>query len=175
MTDYSKVEKGSQYLGKQTFKYGIMPHAGNWEEANVWQESERFNLELTAAMVGPSKYGKNPTSKSFLEFKQEGIHVSAIKKSEDGNGWVVRLFNPFITKKNCTFCLNDGKTYEAEVLSPVERVRAEFELAKDNCVEWNKAELTNLEENPISTLEIDKRGFISIDIEPKKIITVKIS
>ena len=44
MQDYSGWDKGSQCIGKNTFRYAFMPHSGDWEEGKVWTESDNFNL-----------------------------------------------------------------------------------------------------------------------------------
>ena len=48
----------------------------------------------TEAQIGPSPDGKLPLAHSFLETGNEALHVSTVKQSENGEGWVVRLFNP---------------------------------------------------------------------------------
>ena len=93
MLDYSQTDKGSQCLGKHSFRYAVMPHAGDWEKAKLWQAADRFNLAFVAAQTGPTAHGTQPLSRSFLEVKPEGLHVSAVKRSENGQGWIVRLFN----------------------------------------------------------------------------------
>ncbi len=102
MTDYSKQDKGSQCLGQHTFRYGFMPYAGDVESAQVWQAAERFNHKVRVAQVGPTATGqKLPLSHSFLEIGNSALHVSTVKQSEDGNGWIVRLFNPTALIKFC--------------------------------------------------------------------------
>lgn len=101
MQNYSDWDKGSQCIGVNTFRYAFMPHKGDWEEGNVWQESERFNLYCTAAQLAPTAHGKNPLTHAFLELKDECLNVSGIKKSEDGEGYIVRLFNP-LTRRSRT-------------------------------------------------------------------------
>ena len=39
----------SQCLGPQDWSYGIYPHAGTWDKAEVYREAERFTLPLEAA------------------------------------------------------------------------------------------------------------------------------
>lgn len=173
MLDYSKQEKGSQCPGRHVFRYGVMPHRGDWEQGKVWQASEQFNLKLSAAQIGPSKYGKNPPVKSFLEFKQEGLHVSAVKRSESGEGWIVRLFNPSDRTVKNSVRLNGGKAGPGKVQSPVERLRAEFELPKAGGSGWQKVRLVNLEEIPQEDLEMDSGGWVSFEITGKKILTLE--
>jgi mannosylglycerate hydrolase len=173
MLDYSKLDKGSQCLGKQKFHYAVMPHEGNWEAAKAWQASEQFNLKLTALQIGATKYGKNPLEKSFLELKDEGLHVSAVKRSENGDGWIVRLFNPFEHTVKTAVRLNGGYTGPNKPQSPVERLEAEFELPKDRGSEWSSVRVVNLEELPQSDLTVDTQGWVDFEITKKKILTIE--
>ena len=174
MIDYSKIDKGSQCVGRQRFHYAIMPHEGNWEAGKVWQASEQFNLKLTALQLGPSKYGKQPMEKSFLELRDEGLHVSAVKRSEDGKGWVVRMFNPFDRTVRNAVRLNGGYTGPCRTQSPVERVQIEFELPRDKGHLWSKARLVSLEELPQADLTVDGEGWVEFEITKKKILTVEL-
>ena len=108
MIDYSQIEKGSQCPGKHTFRYALMPHAGDWAKGGVWKASERFNLGFLAAQIGPSTLGTEPLSKAFLELDPDNLHISTIKRSEDGKGWVVRLLNPFDEAIEGRLRLNGG-------------------------------------------------------------------
>ena len=101
MTDYSRQDKGSQCLGHHKFRYAFLPHEGNWEAAGLWQQAERFCCEPRVAQIGPTSHGSQPLAKSFLELDSEALHVSAVKQSESGAGWVVRLFNPTTQTIDC--------------------------------------------------------------------------
>ena len=173
MQNYSDWDKGSQCIGVNTFRYAFMPHKGDWEEGNVWQESERFNLYLTAGQIAPTDHGKNPLSHSFLELKDEVLNVSAVKKSEDGNGYVVRLFNPSDKAVKTALRLNNGIAPIEKAQSPVERQKAEFELPEYSGKAWAEAKLVTLEEKDVAPLTIDKDGFVEFEITGKKILTIK--
>lgn len=173
MQNYSDWDKGSQCIGKNTFRYAFMPHTGNWESANVWQESERFNLYLTAGQLAPTAHGKNPLTHSFLELKDECLNVSALKKSEDGEGYVVRLFNPSDKAVKTAIRLNGGIAPIKEVQSPVERQKAEYELPAYSGESWKEIKLVTLEEKDIAPLTVDKDGFAEFEITGKKILTIK--
>ncbi len=171
MLDYSQLDKGSQCIGKHSFKYAIMPHSGDWESGKVWQMSEKFNLKLSAAQIGPTKYGKNPLTKSFLEFKEEGMHVSAVKRSESGEGWIIRIFNPSDETVQNSIRFNGGAAEITTKQSPVERGQAEFELPKGDGKGWSKVRLVNLEELPERELSINSDGWVDFEITKKKILT----
>ena len=173
MQNYSDWDKGSQCIGKNTFRYGFMPHKGDWEEGNVWQESERFNLYLTVGQIAPTDHGKNPLTHSFLELKEENLNVSAVKKSEDGTGYVVRLFNPSDKTVKNAIRLNGGVAPIEKVQSPVERQKAEFELPAYSGKKWNEVKLVTLEELDDKPLKTDADGFVEFEITGKKILTIK--
>ncbi len=162
-----------QCPGKHTFRYGIMPHAGNWEKADIWQASERFNLDLFAAQIGPTKHGTQPMTKSFLEIKPDNLHISAVKQSESGKGWVVRLFNPFERTVAARIRLNSGRTGPMKIQSPVERLKAEYALPKGKGRKWKKVRLVTLEEVPEKNLKPNADGWVSFEITKKKIMTVE--
>lgn len=173
ISDYSQSDKGSQCLGQHSFHYAFMPHQGDWADAGMWKASERFNLVLHAAMVGPTKHGSEPLEKSFLELKNDELHVSAIKKSENGEGWIVRLFNPFDKTIHSSIRLNGGNTGPEKLQSPVERLMSEFELPNDKGHSWKKVQEVTLEELPVKDLVIDDNGWVNFEITKKKILTIE--
>lgn len=173
MQDYSGLDKGSQSLGKSTFRYAFMPHGGDWEEANVWGESEKFNLIFSAVQLAPTSHGKNALAHSFVELNTDRLNVSAIKKSEDKEGYVIRLFNPSDKTVKAAVRLNGGIAPIEKTQSPLERQKAEFELPEYSGKKWSKALLVSLEEKEVAPLEIDENGFCEFEITGKKILTIK--
>ncbi len=173
MLDYSRLDKGSQLPGRHVFRYAVMPHAGDWEEGGVWSAAERFTLALSAVQIGPTRYGKNPLSRSFLEFSRDGLAVSAVKQSESGRGWVVRVFNPSDAAFANAIRLNGGFSGPDEVQSPVERLRAEFELPRGTGRPWSLVREVSLEEVPGRTLKMDGAGWVEFEIPRKKILTIE--
>jgi len=173
MTDYSNQDNGSQCLGPHTFKYAFMPYSGTVRTARIWQAAERFNHTLRVAQIGPSTDGgKLPLTHSFLEVENDALHVSAVKQSENGEGWVVRLFNPTDSTLSCKVRLNGGRV-PPDALSPVERQAGNFVLPRDTGKTWSKARLVDLEELEIATLQLDADRAVSLDIPKKKIVTIK--
>ena len=172
MTDYSNQDKGSQCLGRHTFKYAFMPYTGTVESAKIWQAAERFNHSVRVAQIGPSADGKLALEHSFLEIENDALHVSAVKQSESGEGWVVRLFNPTDSTLSGKVSLNGGMVPPA-ALSPVERQAVNFALPADTGLKWSKARLVDLEELETEELTLDAEGAVSLDITKKEIVTIE--
>jgi len=172
MTDYSSQDNGSQCLGTHTFKYGFMPYAGSVESAGIWQAAERFNHDVRVAQIGPSDGGTQPLARSFLEVESPSLHVSAVKQSEDGNGWVVRLFNPTEGTLSGKVSLNGGLVPPAP-LSPVERQAVDYALPKATGKQWSKVRIVDLEELETASLPLDADGAVQVDVTRKKIVTLE--
>ena len=172
MTDYSNQDSGSQCLGTHTFKYAFMPYTGSVDSARIWQAAERFSHSVRAAQIGPSAGGKLPLEHSFLDVENDALHVSAVKQSENGEGWIVRLFNPTDGTLSGRVSLNGGMVPPTP-LSPVERQAANFALPEGTGRKWSKACLVDLEELETEGLTLDAEGAVSLDIAKKKIITLE--
>jgi alpha-mannosidase len=171
-TDYSKIDKSSQCLGLNEFHYAIMPHKGDWQNADIWFASERFNLSLLASQIAPTKYGTEPATKSFLEIASNGVSVSAVKKSENSDGWIVRLFNPSSKKISTKIRLNGGYA-PSDTSSPVELLKKNMTLAGTSSKEWSKVQEVTLEELPQKVLDLKNDGWVEIELTPMKITTIE--
>ena len=77
--------------GHQHFSYALYPHAGTWKQAGTVRQAYDFNYGLTALQVQPHA-GKNPASSSFLKVDQDNVVVTAMKKTEDGEGLLIRFY-----------------------------------------------------------------------------------
>jgi hypothetical protein len=150
-----------------------MPHKGTWQQAGLWQAAEQFNHAFIISQTSPTKYGTEPMTKSFIELTPNTLHVSAVKRSESGKGWVVRLFNPFDQKISGSIKLNGGKANPPKPLSPVESIKAEFALPAANTKSWSKVQIVNLEELPENELKMNSDGSVNFDITKKKILTIE--
>lgn len=81
---------GAQMLGRWTFHYSLIPHAGGWEMS--FQEAHRFARPLKAVRAGPGAGGLPPDG-SLLEIEPPDLVLSSLKTGEDGRGVVVRVYN----------------------------------------------------------------------------------
>ncbi|MBI4558074.1 MAG: hypothetical protein HY706_10880 [Candidatus Hydrogenedentes bacterium] len=85
--------KLSQCPGEHEFRYWIYPHKGRWDTGCVYEQVERLCVPLEPAQTGVHK-GDLPQRHGFMNLEGDNLAVSAIKRSEDGEGIVVRVFNP---------------------------------------------------------------------------------
>jgi hypothetical protein len=173
MLDYSRLDKGSQCIGTYRFRFAIMPHRGDWLQGCVWQASDRFNLPFHAAQIGPTAHGKGPMRKSFLQMVPDSLHVSALKRSESGEGWIVRLFNPGegVTEGRIRF--NGGLSGPREVRSSVESIQSESALPGDTGKRWSRVRIVSLEETSEKDLILGNDGWVDFTIGGKKILTIE--
>lgn len=172
MTDYPD-DKGSQCLGRHTFRYAFMPHAGDWQAGRVMQAAERFDAPVRIAQIGPAAGGHLPATKSFLEVESDEIQLSALKQSEDGKGWTVRLFNPTHGTVSTRVRLNGGRAGSTRTPSPVERQREDMALPGGSAEPWRSARIVTLEEKPLKDLVLDSDGWVAVDLGRKQIVTLE--
>jgi len=81
---------GAQMIGRWTYDYALIPHAGGWQ--NAFGEAHRFARPLRAVRV-PSGTGEWPREKSLLSISKQEVVLSAIKLADDSNGLVARVYN----------------------------------------------------------------------------------
>jgi alpha-mannosidase len=137
--------KLSQSLGNNEWKYAVYPHKGNWEEGNLFQEVEKFNLPMESAQSGKGG-GLLPKVLSFLEIESNKISLTALKHCEHRDSLVIRLFNP--TNSDLSTKINFFKQLK-EV--------------------W----LTNMNEERKEQLSINNNQ-VKVDFMHKKIITLEV-
>ena len=73
--------KLAQSLGTNECHYAILPHAGDWQQGDLYREAERFDLPLETAQAGRGG-GDMPKQFSFLEVAPAEIVLSAMKKCD---------------------------------------------------------------------------------------------
>lgn len=78
-------------IGEHEFTYSIYPHAGRWQEAKTVEMAYNLNVPMLAKRTGRQE-GYGGEYESFLKCSQESCFVEVIKKAEDGNGVIVRMY-----------------------------------------------------------------------------------
>jgi len=109
---------GAQCLGKHIFNYSLIPYNGTWETAKVYLQAMQHQapmktvqlVEHEFAVMGeqaivPGEFTEPVTQKttlsslalplklSFLSIEPNNILLSGVKRAEDGNGIIVRVYN----------------------------------------------------------------------------------
>ena len=75
--------------GTQQIAYGIVPHKGLWSEAQVWQESSRWNEPLLAQLMA----GDPDTKEEYSFVTVSGSKLEVPTMLVQGNSLLIRLFN----------------------------------------------------------------------------------
>jgi len=139
-------QQGSQCLGRHKFNYAVFPHPGNWQQGDVYGTMEHYVLRPHLYQVSKHNKGTESKNQSLFSLQPNSLQLSAIKKTEQGDGIVIRLFNP------------TDKTIEGNI-----------KLARKP----QSAVLVNLNEDLQGQLPVDENGVVTFDAEPCKIITIK--
>jgi len=110
--------------GEHHFALAIMPHNGDWRSSGAVQNGHAFNLPLVARVI-QQQDGKLPALHSFFNVEPARVMVSALKKSEDGDGWILRLYE------------STGKPATATISLPF----AAKTVSEVNLIEWEEKPL----------------------------------
>jgi alpha-mannosidase len=85
----------AQEFKTYSFEYSLFPHEKSWKEANAFKPAYEFNNGLISFQL-PVERRKRiralPSQFSFVEVKPENLILVALKKAEDTNEVVMRLF-----------------------------------------------------------------------------------
>ena len=73
------------------FTYALYPHAGDHVAGGVIHAGYELNIPLRAVVAAPHA-GQAPPSASFLSLDARNVIVEAVKKAEDGDDLIVRLY-----------------------------------------------------------------------------------
>ena len=82
---------GLEFLdqGEQTVRYALLPHASRWNRAHLAREAEAFG---THAKTYWKKNENGPLTESFLQVDPANVVLSAFKRAETGEGWILRMY-----------------------------------------------------------------------------------
>ncbi len=131
-------------MGIHKFSYALLPHYGSYNWSGVVQAAYALNLPLRWRFVGKHE-GAAPALQPFVECSDCDIVIESVKKSEDGNDIIVRLYE----------CHNA-------------RGRAALKIAR----KFKRAFLCDLMESEIEQLEV-RGGVVEFDFAPFEILTIK--
>jgi alpha-mannosidase len=78
--------------GHQHFAYSLYPHSGTWQQAMTVRRGYEFNYKLQATQA-EQHAGALGKAHSFLHVDDDAVVLTAMKKSEDGNALILRLYD----------------------------------------------------------------------------------
>ncbi len=80
--------------GLQEMRWALVPHAGPWQQAGVVQTAQDFNEPMTFVREY-AHHGVLPKVHSFLLITpSDEVVLTALKKAEEGEDWIIRLYEP---------------------------------------------------------------------------------
>ncbi len=83
--------------GLHRFTYSLLPHQGDWRDAQTVRRAYELNVPVLNAMrksdsEATNAPGSEPVAMSFIHTDCEHVVVETIKPAEDGDGLIVRLY-----------------------------------------------------------------------------------
>jgi alpha-mannosidase len=87
MNNYWHTNYKADQDGPTVFRYAIRPH-----KAYRTEDATRFGIECSQPLVASLARGEVPTQPR-LRIDNSAVVVSALKPSDDGKAWIIRLFN----------------------------------------------------------------------------------
>lgn len=104
--------------GVQTFTYRLAPHTGGWQSGKGPRLGQELNTPLMAAFEG-NHPGKLPNEWSLMSIDVPNVLLSAVKRAEDDDGTVVRVYEAYGQSCRARFTLAGRCSWECE-LGPFE-------------------------------------------------------
>lgn len=135
----------AQCLGVHTFEYSILPHEGTWRTSKAYREAYNFNVPLIAHETTVHEGGL-PAEASFLRVEPEALVVTAIKKAEMEDAFIVRFFN----------IASETVQGKIQTLLPME-----------------EAYEASLDERVVQGIALESEKTIRVNVSPHRIMTIK--
>lgn len=80
--------------GRHRVRYSLVPHACGWQQAGIPAQAAGFNVPLIGRTVGAAQAPRRTTAGPWRPHLEgdASVLVSTLKRAEDGEGTVVRLY-----------------------------------------------------------------------------------
>jgi alpha-mannosidase len=140
---------GAQCKGRHVFEYSIIPHRGSWEQAGVVALAHQFAFPPLAFAAGAASRAVRAGSLapySFVSVDRPEVVLSALKKAEERESCILRVWNASGHAVNAAFAFTEG-------------VKAAYR--------------TSLAEKRGEKLAVKKR-VLAVELAPWKIVTLEL-
>ncbi|MBN2374958.1 MAG: alpha-mannosidase [Sedimentisphaerales bacterium] len=115
---------------RHEFTYSFYPHGGNHVEGGVISAGYELNVPLRVTPVKKPAKPKLPNSMSFMTVDADNIVIETVKKAEDSNEMIVRLYESY--GGSCQTHLNfAGKVKSAKLVNLLEEQPTELKVSKN--------------------------------------------
>ena len=129
--------------GVHLLRYALLPHNGGFSAVNVIRPAREFNAPLTLLPNSENIDGES----SLLSIDSENIFLESIKKAEDGQGFILRLYE------------GENKRTKCGIHFP----KRPKDVSLCNMLEENK-----------SSIDIDGKSTIELNFKCFEIITLRV-
>ena len=144
-SDYPS-QKGGQCFGKHSVRYAIVPHKGYWQNADIPLLAELFNVSAVPVQTNRHKGSLPAGQSSLFEISNKSLRFSALKKTEDRDTCLVRIYNPTDEVQN-----------------------GMIKFAADISKAWT----TNLNEDREKEISLSGKHEIPVTVLPQKIASIE--
>lgn len=119
MTLFRNTDNPSRFrdTGEHDFAYSILPHMGGLSAGRVAQNAYQFNSPFIVFE------GEGVAEKPLVSLSDEGMIIDCIKPAEDGNGYIVRMYEPYGVPGKTV--LNVAKCEKITEVTPLEEYLGE--------------------------------------------------
>ena len=118
--------------GEHIMSYSIIPHSGNYIDADIVKKAYAFNNPMLAKEINNSD-GELAQSFSLIKTENKNIIIDTVKKAEDSENIIIRIYESqnIKDKIKLSFGIDVKKLYLCDLLENIEK---EIEV-KDNTAE----------------------------------------
>ncbi len=133
--------------GHHQFIYSLRPHTGDFKHADTVRLAYDLNNPMTAIRLS-KQIGTLPESYSFVSVSDENVVIDTVKKAEDSNSTIIRMYEAWNKRTN-----NAKLTFGFPA---------------------RKVTLCDLMENDICELTVENNS-VELNVKPYEIVTVKVN
>lgn len=92
-----------------TFIYSLLPHRNWGVNGKIIENSYLLNRPLISVKTDKNAEGNLPSEFSLIDCKTDGVIIETVKRSEDGEGITVRMYEGYRESKKVELSLNNAK------------------------------------------------------------------